>query len=299
MQLDNGTLLQGDLNEPELARWLKGAMAGKNRYCEIHESYVIMLILIAESKTMLEEGANITEEMLKTRIPSGLCVAAEVMHNIKEMNVSEIASAIKVSGPMASKILRMAHDFPMQKTGRPAIESFTGVVFKALCYSSLPDEAQEYIDANVRIISSLYGWLRPLDIIKPYRMEFTSRLAPGDKSFSQYWRKDVTINLVRTLQERNISDILDLMPSDAAKCVDNKLVKRFAKIWKVDFKQLRPGGDYRTPPAGQLKTLRGELLREIAERGISNPKDLLTLETASLLPLGTPDYPDHIAFCVE
>ncbi|MDE6005986.1 MAG: YaaA family protein [Muribaculaceae bacterium] len=258
-----------------------------------------MLILIAESKTMVENGSEFTEEEIKIHMPSGIEMASEVMHHIGEMNVAEIASTIKVSSTMAGKILRMAYDFPLTSSGLSAIESFTGVVFRALGYATLPKDAQSYVDGNVCIISSLYGWLRPLDIVKPYRMEFNTRLAPGDKDFASYWRKDVTINLVNTLREKNITDILDLMPSDAAKCVDKKLVKRFAGIWKVDFKQIQPGGVYRTPHAGRLKTLRGELLREIALRGITDVKDLLTLETPAMLPLGTPDYPDHIAFCVD
>ncbi len=232
-------------------------------------------------------------------LPVGEEVAAEVMRGLKEMSVAEIAESLKVSAAMASRITAMAYDFPHKANAMKALEAFTGVVFKALDYPTLSAQAKEYVERNVRIVSSLYGWLTPLDSVKPYRLEFNAQLAPGEVSFSRYWRKDVTINLVRTLQESGATDIIDLMPGDAAKCIDTKLVKRFAKIWKVDFKQLLPGGGFRTPPAGRLKQLRGELLREMAQRDITSPQELMTLATPTLLPMGTPDYPDHIAFCVD
>lgn len=257
-----------------------------------------MIILIAESKTMRDGGMPVAQEMYVENCPAGEDVADEVMHRLALMSVPEIVNEIKIGSKMASKIAAMAYEFPNKGIGLRAIEAFTGVVFKAFDYGSLSVEDKGYADSHVRIISSLYGWLRPLDIIKGYRTDFTTRLAPGNKPFSDYWRKDVTIQLVRELQRTGETDILNLLPGDAAKCVDWKLVKRFAKVWKVDFKELLDGGDYKTPHAGKLKTLRGELLRAIITQRITSPSSLLTFNTDTLLPLGTPDYPDHIAFCV-
>ena len=257
-----------------------------------------MKVLIAESKTMREDGVALPAEVFDAHKPAGEEVADEVMHRVALRSVAEICAEVKVSAAMASKILRMAYDFPVKQVGRKAIEAYTGVVFKAFDYESLSADDKIVTAESVRLISSLYGWLRPDDIVKPYRMEFTTRLAPGDKTFIEYWRKDVTIRLVRDLQESDATSVINLLPSDAAKCVDWKLLKRFGKVWKVDFKQLTDGGVYRTPHAGKLKALRGELLREIVMRRISSADELLTLSTDSFLPLGTPDYPDHIAFCV-
>lgn len=257
-----------------------------------------MTVLIAESKTMREDGIPVPPETFAAHTPEGESVADDVMHRIALMPLSEISTEIKVSSAMAAKISRMAYDFPIKQIGMKAIEAYTGVVFRALDYDSLSAPDKEFAAGTVRLISSLYGWLRPEDVIKPYRMEFTTRLAPGDRTFADYWRKDVTIQLVRHVQNRCASAVLNLLPADAAKCVDWKLLKRFVKVWKVDFKELTPGGEYRTPHAGKLKVLRGELLREIITRRIETPAELLTLSTDNLLPLGTPDYPDHIAFCV-
>ncbi len=256
-----------------------------------------MLTLIAESKTMLDRELPISPEQFEANTPAGEAAADKIMARVADMDAEDIAAAIKISPAMAAKVVRMAYEFPNKQTGLHAINAFTGVVFKNFDYPSLSPEEKESTNQHVRIISSLYGWLRPEDIIKPYRFDFNTPLAPDDKTFAAFWKKDVTIQLVKYLQAANEPSILNLLPADAAKCIDWKLVKRFAKVWKVDFKE-QDGSAVRTPHAGKLKALRGTLLREIITQGISSPTALLTLETDTLLPLATPDYPDHIAFSV-
>ncbi|MBD5376178.1 MAG: YaaA family protein [Bacteroides sp.] len=256
-----------------------------------------MLILIAESKTMQEHENLVSRECYEANIPAGESDADEIMSRVAGMSAADIGASIKISPTMAAKVKRMAYEFPNKASGLRAIEAFTGVVFRNLDYKSLSETEKESAGTRVRIISSLYGWLRPDDMIKPYRFDFTTPLSPDCSSLSSFWRKDVTINLVKYLRTNGTTSILNLLPSDAAKCIDWKLVKRFAKVWKADFKE-HNGEALRTPHAGKLKAMRGLLLREIIARGITDPAQLLTLATDDLLPLGTPTYPDHIEFCV-
>ncbi|MDE7349886.1 MAG: YaaA family protein, partial [Muribaculaceae bacterium] len=229
-----------------------------------------MLILIAESKTMLEQELPVSRECYEDNTPAGEAFADETMSRVADMDVADIAAAIKISPAMAAKVVRMAYEFPNKQTGLRAIDAFTGVVFKNFDYTSLSPEEKERTATNVRIISSLYGWLRPEDIIKPYRFDFTTPLAPDDKTFAAWWKKDVTIRLVKQLKAAGEKNILNLLPADAAKCIDWKLVKNFAKVWKVDFKE-QDGTAVRTPHAGKLKALRGHLLREIITQNITTP----------------------------
>ncbi|MDE6242702.1 MAG: YaaA family protein, partial [Muribaculaceae bacterium] len=251
-----------------------------------------MIVLIAESKTMTDREMTVSRSEYEAQRPAGECSAAEIMNRVAGMSAGEIAQVMKVSAAMAAKVLRMAYEFPNKLSGLRAIEAFTGVVFKSFDYSSLTPGEKKRCASCVRIISSLYGWLEPENIIKPYRFDFTTRLAPGGKSLAEYLRKDVTIQLVKELQSGGETAILNLLPADAGKCIDWKLVKRFFKVWKVDFKELKDGGEWKTPNAGKLKSLRGELLRTIISRNLTEAADLLTLETDNLMPLATPDYPD-------
>ncbi|MDE7420065.1 MAG: YaaA family protein [Muribaculaceae bacterium] len=257
-----------------------------------------MLILIAESKTMDDRELPISHDIYESNKPVGEEQADVIIAHVATLNASDIAEIVKISLPMAAKVSRMAYEFPNKLLGQRAIESFTGVVFKSFDYPSLSSEEKQRASDNIRIISSLYGWLCPNDIIKPYRFDFTTPIAPDDKALYVFWRKEVTLELVRYLQERGETSILNLLPGDAAKCIDWKLVKSFAKVWKVDFKEPKDGSGWRTPNAGKLKALRGELLRDIITQDITSPTELLIHTTETMIPLGTVDYPDHIAFCV-
>ncbi len=257
-----------------------------------------MITLIAESKTMDDRELPVESGVYERNMPAAESKADEIMARVATMPAPEISQVAKISLSLAAKVARMAYEFPNKAMGLRAMVAFTGVVFKAFDYPSLSTEEKNLADERVRIISSLYGWLRPNDIVKPYRFDFTTPVAPGDKVLAAFLRKDVTVELEKHLQASGETTILNLLPTDASKCIDWKLVKRFAKVWKVDFKELKDGGEWRTPNAGKLKTLRGELLRTIIVRGITNPSELLTLSSDTMLPLGTPDYPDHIAFCV-
>lgn len=193
----------------------------------------------------------------------------------------------------------MIYEFGFKLTGNRAIDAYTGVVFRALDYDSLSPEAKTRCDAEVSIISSLYGWLQPSDIIKPYRLDFTSKLEEGPsagQALNSFWRKDVTKALVKKLESSHTTEILNLLPGDAAKCIDWKLVKRFAKVWKVDFQEIKEGGVMKTPTAEKLKALRGTLLRQILTDGIQDAETLKLASSPQYVCEGTPIYPDHLQF---
>lgn len=258
-----------------------------------------MIILIAESKTMTACDKPIDKDELSAHMPPGEEQADEIMSHITELSVPELAAVAKFSGAMAVKALGLAYEFPNKTLGQKSIEAFTGVVFRSFDYPSLDENDCRHADQHIRLISSLYGWLRPDDIVKAYRLDYNTPLATGDKPMWSFWKKDVTISLVKEIKSGNGESVLNLLPGDAAKMIDWKLTKNFTKVWKVDFKELCEGGEWKTPTSNRLKELRGHLLREIIIRRLHTPDELLTLETDRLLPLATPDYPDHIAFCVK
>lgn len=253
-----------------------------------------MLILIAESKTMKGEEIPVSAADWRLHRPLEEDMADAVMASLRDRSVAELSEELKLSGMLAVKMQKMIYEFPNKSLGLEAIEAYTGVVFKALDYATLTSEAQETCRQDVRIISSLYGWLRPNDIVKPYRLDFTAKV--NDMALAGYWRQAVTIQLVRKLQEGGYSEILNLLPGDASKCIDWKLTKRFAKVWKVDFVELLEGGMRKTPTANKLKTMRGELLRQILMEGIQDAATLRHASSERYMGEGTPVYPDHLSF---
>lgn len=256
-----------------------------------------MLILIAEAKTMKREELEIPHETYEANRPGGERAASEIMEIVNGMPVAEIAAAVKISPDMARSLKTMAYEFPNKSLGYPAIEAFTGVVFRSLDYDSLSIQDREWAEPRLRIISSLYGWLRPSDIIKPYRLDYSTPLSPVHTALSSFWRSSVTEQLLRHLRESGTTTVIDLLPADAAKAIDWKEVKKEAQVYKVDFKELN-GESVRSPHAGKLKTLRGSLLRTIILNRLSSIEELATLDSDILCPIESYAPAGRIGFYV-
>lgn len=223
-------------------------------------------------------------------------VADATIDRLSGMSQELLCEAIHLTPSLGRLLQEQVYEFPNKHLGGCAIKAFRGVVFRNLDFSSLGPTEKERLTRRVRIISSLYGWLRPMDIIKPYRLEFNAPVGEDSVPLHKFWKRDVTIQLVRMIQASCCYDVLNLLPADASKCIDWKLVKNFAKVWKVDFKRVVDGGELRTPDAGRLKALRGKLLRQIIQEDISDPQDLSNLESEDYTGNGTKVYKDHFQF---
>lgn len=255
-----------------------------------------MLTLIAESKTMLDDQQIVSAQTLENHTPAGEKQASEIMEALGRLSQPELLARTGFSPSLAAKLRQMIYEFPNKSLGLKAIEAYTGVVFKALKYATLSPREQMLCNRNVRVISSLYGLLRPDDIIKPYRLDYTTKAAPSDKALNSFWKTDVTIRLVKDINREGRTQLINLLPADAAKCIDWKVVKRFCKVWKVDFAEVTDGGQTKTPTANKLKTMRGLLLRHILRDGIATVADLRAVISDDFICEGTPVYPDHLLF---
>lgn len=235
-----------------------------------------MIILIAESKS-IAAGTIVSEDDYVVNRPATQPMADVIMQHLAGMSVQELSHSVKISLAMARRLQQMILEFGDKTHGCRAIEAYTGVVFKAIGYGTLSDRQRESLAQRVRIISSLYGWLRPHDIVKDYRFDFTTRLAPGMQTFASYWRDTATDCLLSELEQTGCAEVLDLLPADAARSIDWKRVSAVATVYKADFAEVRPGGELKTPTANRLKTLRGQLLRQIVSDDISDASVLATL----------------------
>lgn len=179
-----------------------------------------MLILIAESKTMGRCDGKVPPAVYQAHKPVFEPVADEIMDSLRGASVEELSADVKISLALARRLREMVYDFPNKSVGGEAVREFTGVVFRALDYASLSDDARHRLCGSVRIVSSLYGLLRPDDIVKPYRFDFTTKLAPEGQTFAAYWRAAVTSRLIDELRATGETEVLDLLPADASRCVD-------------------------------------------------------------------------------
>lgn len=255
-----------------------------------------MLVLIAESKTMADCQSKVDNTEYEQHKPIFEEETDDIMRSLEDMTAERLSETVKISTPMARKLYNMIYDFPDKSHGSKAIEAFSGVVFKAFNYASLNNDDKKRASGRVRILSSLYGWLNPEDIIKAYRFDFTTPVAPGGKTFAMFWKEAVTKRLIEELTKTGCKDIINLLPNDAAKSIDWKQINSLAKVWKVDFKEIAEGGNMRTPNAGKLKTLRGKLLRQIITENITSPTLLPHLTGSDYVADDTQSSSDTITF---
>ena len=248
-----------------------------------------MLYLIAESKTMTASPKVACDPSCTT--PCMASEADELVAALRDIEPAALAHELKISPTLTSRLLAMLYDFPASATASPAIESFTGVVFKALSYSTLSDRARAFADSRIRIISSLYGYLRPRDAIKPYRLDFAARLAPGDMRIAEWLKQNATRALLDEIDRKQITDIVNLMPADATLCLDMPLLMSRVRVWRPDFRQIVDAGATKTPNSHTLKTLRGKLLRQAVTEGADTPDSLCTLEATTFIPPA--QVPEH------
>ena len=235
-----------------------------------------MLVLIAESKTMTacDDQVSVSTD----NKPLLDAKANELMFSLRGMTAEQLSSAVKISLPMARRLREMIYEFEDKRHGARAMDAFTGVVFKAFNPKSLNECDRAFANEKVMIISSLYGYLRPDDFVKAYRFDFTTKLAPGNLPMSVYWREDVTKLIMSEMEQTGDNEILNLLPADAEREIDFKKLSTKAKIVKAEFVEMSEGNSGRTPSANRLKTLRGELLRQIVTEKIERLSDLCSLE---------------------
>lgn len=254
-----------------------------------------MYYLIAESKTMERDERSVTPEEYASHTPLYEAVADELMASMRDLDANELASRIKVSVKLACDIHRMIYDFPDKSRGIEAIRAFTGVVFRQLHPDSYDEAAHDFLDNRVRIVSSLYGWFRPTDIIKPYRLDFGVS-APDGMTLKKFWRAKVTAALIKEIRTTGDTAVVSLLPKDASDCIDWKLVKNFARVYRIEFKTPDSPTTMKTPAAGRLKELRGIMLDLAIRHHVDIPDALRELACDDFMPQGELLYPDYFYY---
>jgi cytoplasmic iron level regulating protein YaaA (DUF328/UPF0246 family) len=155
-----------------------------------------MIILIHTSKTMrsVPSGAK------ATRAPALLDKAEELVDYVRTLSIRQVATVMSVSAPLAEKTRELFASWNTEQ-GRqaPAVESFLGDIYSGLQVGSFTGGHRQYADRRLRILSGLYGILRPFDGISPYRLEMGYRLPdPRYANLYKFWGSSVADQLPRT-----------------------------------------------------------------------------------------------------
>ena len=182
-----------------------------------------MITVISSTKSLdLERELNVN---LETQ-PIFLKEVDELIDILKEYNEKELAKIMKMSGKLADVNFKRYRDFLDAKTiSKQALFSFSGDVYKSINPFDYTQSQIEFSQKHLRILSGLYGVLRPLDKIKEYRLEMATKLDGSNiKDLYSYWTEKVTKNILSDVRNHDEKIILNLASLEYSKTIDLSLI---------------------------------------------------------------------------
>lgn len=230
-----------------------------------------MLLLLSPAKKLDYDSPVRTT--LHTQ-PMFVKQAAGLIDVLKQKSASEIAALMKLSDALAQlNVERYAAWKPKftQTNSRQAVLAFNGDVYEGLDAPSLSDAQLNWAQDHVAILSGLYGVLRPLDLMQPYRLEMGTRLATSQgKTLYDYWGSQIAQYLNQQLEGKRSPWVLNLASEEYFKAVDLKTLK--APLVQCVFQEYK-NGDWKII-SFHAKRARGLMARYVIEKKLTKPEAL-------------------------
>mmetsp|Transcript_17674 Transcript_17674/g.23576 ORF Transcript_17674/g.23576 Transcript_17674/m.23576 type:complete len:332 (+) Transcript_17674:3-998(+) len=230
-----------------------------------------------------------------------------VASSMKKRKKADLTKLLSISAKLGDTAYQYWSDFDLENknnpSSKPAMFAFDGPAYKALSATTCSPSIASYLQNNLRIIDPLYGVLRPLDTIQPYRLEMASKnvlsskeMMDGDtklKSLADWWSAVVTSSLSSELEQKENEKILVNLASDEySSAVTSSSLPEGTQYIKVVF---QTGGKVASVHA---KRARGLMARYIAEHNVQDVKGLkgFDLEGYSLKEEGKKKGEDVLVF---
>ena len=212
--------------------------------------------------------------------PALLEQSLELMPYCRDLTPAQLSSLMhisdKLAGLNAARFAQWSTPFTSDNA-RQALFAFNGDVYQGLQASSLKQKELDYAQQHLRILSGLYGVLRPLDLMQPYRLEMGTSLANGrGKNLYQFWGDRISTELNQQLEQLNSQMLLNLASQEYFKAVDKKALK--AKVLNVEFKDFK-NGQYKII-SFFAKKARGLMARYVIEQQIDQAEGLKQFNSA-------------------
>lgn len=198
-----------------------------------------MITLISPAKT-LDYNTDGNFSSTKPRLVDD---TLRLVDTLKKKNSKKLQDLMSISKPLADENVERYQNFTPEFTSdnsKPAILAFKGDVYLGLEAENFKKEDMEFAQDHVRILSGLYGLLRPLDLMQPYRLEMgTSLKTTRGKNLYEFWKDRITQLLNEDLTSHKEKIIINLASQEYFKAVKTK--KLNADILNINFKEERDG----------------------------------------------------------
>ena len=235
-----------------------------------------MLALISPAKTLDYESALPTDQHTLPRL---LAQSQQLVDLSRKLSASEIASLMSVSEKIAQLNVARFRDWNADlnfSNARQAMYAFKGDVYTGLNAYALSADDIDFAQQHLRMLSGLYGLLRPLDLMMPYRLEMGTKLSnPHGHNLYEFWGEQITQLINQDLQSSNATVLLNLASDEYYKSVQPNQIN--AEIIKPVFLDQK-NGQYKII-SFYAKKARGLMARYMIENKVKKVEDLQAFQS--------------------
>ncbi len=222
-----------------------------------------MKLLLSPAKTLDFKSDLPTDQ---NTVPQFLAESERLSKLLKKKSARSLSRLMGISRELGeiNYERNQAWSLPFTTTNaRPAVYAFGGDVYRGLDIYTLPMDKLDTLRDSLRIISGLYGLLKPLDLIQPYRLEMGTRIAIGrNKNLYEFWRKKITAALNAEITEGELC--LNLASAEYAKAIDAKQLK--VPLVMAEFRDFK-NGEYKSIMT-YAKLARGYMTRYVLDHDV-------------------------------
>ena len=197
-----------------------------------------MKMIVSPAKSLNFEAQLPTAQFTEARF---LPEAERINKLLKKKSAKALGKLMGISDNLSHLNWQRNQDFQLPfspENARPAVYAFDGDVYTGLDVYSLSEDKLASLQSQLRILSGLYGLLRPLDLIQPYRLEMGTKMPVGvKKNLPAFWKEKVTQTLNQEMKEGEV--LLNLASNEYFAAIDTKILN--AEIITPQFKDFKNG----------------------------------------------------------
>jgi len=230
-----------------------------------------MLMVISPAKTLDYETPPITERFT---LPQHLDHSQQLIELLRDYSPAQISELMHLSDKLAALNVARYGSWTAEFTpdnAKQALLAFKGDVYTGLNVDDFTDDDLLFAQQHLRMLSGLYGLLRPLDLMQPYRLEMGTKLVnPRGKDLYAFWGERISDWLNEALREQGDDVLLNLASNEYFSSVRRKALN--ARVIDVDFKDVK-NGQYKII-SFYAKKARGLMARWVIKERIAKPEQL-------------------------
>ena len=230
-----------------------------------------MLMVISPAKTLDYDTPPTTKRFTQ---PEHLDHAQQLIDQLRDLSPQQVSELMHLSDKLAALNVARYGSWTADFTpdnAKQALLAFKGDVYTGLNASDFSEQDLDFAQKHLRMLSGLYGILRPLDLMQPYRLEMGTKLANArGKDLYAFWGERISGWLNEALEAQGDDVLLNLASNEYFGAVKRKALN--ARIIDVDFKDLK-NGQYKII-SFYAKKARGLMSRYVIKERIEHPEQL-------------------------